>query len=238
MSVIIDLLSRDEARAAGSKRYFTGVLCKNGHISERYSLSTACCKCVSERATCYAKMNPTVRAAAARRYNQKNPEKGRAQSYKWRASHPDRWKAICLKSYQNNREANVARAQDYRNANGEQIRRRFRAAYAANPEPKLRTVKRWSANNPGSIAARDLRRRASRAQAMPTWLTKEQRKEINQFYKEARRLTRITGIDYHVDHVYPLKSEISCGLHVPWNLQIITAVENMRKGNKSPDFSL
>jgi 5-methylcytosine-specific restriction endonuclease McrA len=45
-------------------------------------------------------------------------------------------------------------------------------------------------------------------------------------------LTKLTGERYVVDHIVPLISEAVCGLHVPWNLRVITQDENLRKSNK------
>jgi hypothetical protein len=68
--------------------------------------------------------------------------------------------------------------------------------------------------------------------ATPKWLTEDQRREINDFYREARKLT-IAGPDkWTVDHIVPLNGETVCGLHVPWNLEVLTRWANMSKGNK------
>lgn len=55
-------------------------------------------------------------------------------------------------------------------------------------------------------------------------LTKEQA-----YYLECERLTKETGITHHVDHIWPLSQG---GPHVFYNLQVITADENLSKGNK------
>lgn len=58
------------------------------------------------------------------------------------------------------------------------------------------------------------------------------KKETNKIYEQARKLTKDTGIKYHVDHIVPLNSTLISGLHVPWNLRIIESNENFSKNNK------
>ena len=49
------IISREEAREQGLKRYFTGKPCKHGHISERYTASSNCDSCQSIKAKKYQK---------------------------------------------------------------------------------------------------------------------------------------------------------------------------------------
>lgn len=62
-------------------------------------------------------------------------------------------------------------------------------------------------------------------------LTPAQIAEMQAIYKRARYLTEITGVPHHVDHIYPLKHDLSCGLHVPCNLQVLPGNLNICKSN-------
>lgn len=79
--------------------------------------------------------------------------------------------------------------------------------------------------------AANARRRSSKLQATPTWLSGEMLTEIKNFYWLAQDLRSVTGGDYHVDHIVPLINPSICGLHVPWNLQVLPADLNLQKGN-------
>jgi len=62
------------------------------------------------------------------------------------------------------------------------------------------------------------------------FLNTEHQRQLYEIYKEAKYL-RKQGKDVHVDHIVPLNGKTVSGLHVPWNLQIISAEENMAKSN-------
>jgi hypothetical protein len=64
-------------------------------------------------------------------------------------------------------------------------------------------------------------REIAEARQTPKWAD---RKAIRDFY-----INKPEG--HHVDHVIPLQGKNVSGLHVPSNLKIIPAIENMRKSN-------
>lgn len=72
--------------------------------------------------------------------------------------------------------------------------------------------------------------RAQTVRATPPWLTAEQKAQIRELYRQARALTVITGELYVVDHIVPKIGKTVCGLHVPWNLQVMHWLPNAIKG--------
>lgn len=76
---------------------------------------------------------------------------------------------------------------------------------------------------------RDSFRRAKSYNAVPPWVDFSAVREI---YLSSHRWTENTGVRYVVDHIVPLSNDSVCGLHVPWNLQVIDEPTNTDKGHK------
>lgn len=102
-------------------------------------------------------------------------------------------------------------------------------------EQRQKYRKTWKLKNPEEVKASTKHRRDKHKQATPKWLTSEQKKQIRQLYVDAMITSRVTSVPYVVDHIIPLRSDEVCGLHVPWNLQIMTREENLKKSNKLLD---
>lgn len=109
------------------------------------------------------------------------------------------------------------KAQRWRQRNPDKVVQQARARYLKNPDAHIQKV-----------VDRSKRLR----DATPPWADLE---AIAKIYAQARRLTRETGVAHQVDHFFPLKGKTSCGLHVEYNLRIVSARENQSKHNKLPE---
>lgn len=66
--------------------------------------------------------------------------------------------------------------------------------------------------------------------ATPPWITDEHKQQIKAIYNSR-------GAGENVDHIVPLSNPLVCGLHVPWNLEVITIKANLAKSNHTwPDM--
>ena len=201
----MNLISRKEAKSKGSKHYYTGKPCKHGHLSERYVSSKGCTVCLFSRIKGWRKMNP---------------EKVKKSRRVWFAKHGAEWRRAWLKTRKDIHRSDITKALSraavsrWRNKNIEKARMLGRA---------------WRKANPHFGAAQCCARHARQLQAVPLWFDKF---SVNKIYAQSAWLSLASGIKYHVDHIIPLKHEVVCGLHCADNLQIITAVENIRKNNR------
>jgi len=169
-----------EARALHLSRYFTGVECKRGHISERYSVSGHCIQCDNER---------------------KRPQDSRKKALKT--------------YYETNKQKCMQATKIWINSNNK----------------NYEYVKNSRLKNPSYYLFANAKRHASKMQRTPSWLNAGHWLEIECIYTYCSSLRRI-GLNYEVDHIVPLQSKVVSGMHVPWNLQVITGAENSAKGNR------
>tara|TARA_Y100000310_G_scaffold163786_1_gene163573 strand:+ start:167 stop:637 length:471 start_codon:yes stop_codon:yes gene_type:complete len=80
----------------------------------------------------------------------------------------------------------------------------------------------WYLRNKSSVLASTAKRKAAKLLRTPVWSDLE---KIRKIY-----LNCPSG--YHVDHIIPLQGRLVSGLHVPENLQYLTAFENCSKNNR------
>lgn len=126
-------------------------------------------------------------------------------------------------------EASKAAGKRYYERNREMVKAR------ANARPKHEVTsykKKYKEANPELYKALVSVRKRRHREATPPWITKEQKLEMRNLYLQAQQLTKLTGEKYEVDHKVPLIHPDVCGLHVPWNLIVITKEENLKKSNK------
>lgn len=117
----------------------------------------------------------------------------------------------------------------------EAYRKEWGRSYRAANREKLALVnKEWRAKNRSWARAASTARKSAVKKATPSWMDSLDNAQIASFYMLAQASRNATKQDFHVDHIMPIKGENSCGLHVPWNLQVLPALDNMSKKNKLP----
>lgn len=79
------------------------------------------------------------------------------------------------------------------------------------------------------LNALEMKRHCAKLNATTEWANKDL---IELQYIKSKFMEWFTGEKYHVDHIIPLQGENVCGLHVEYNLQVLPAIENIKKSNK------
>ena len=125
------IVTRAEAKAAGLKRYFTGVPCKNGHVAERFTGKNYCVVCEAG-------------------YRLRNKEKIRLSQLKYRAKNAERLSAYSKRRYEADKDAARARMKNWYAKNKAVAIRRAAEWNKANPEVMRAHVRNRRAKLRGS----------------------------------------------------------------------------------------
>jgi 5-methylcytosine-specific restriction endonuclease McrA len=139
------LISRAEAKAAGLKRYFTGVPCSKGHVAERFVSERNCHECLLERGRRYRDENPEKAKERDRRWREENAEKEKERRRRYREENPE--KAYKHRYYEENLEKEKQRRRRYREENLEKVKEKDR---------------RWREKNTEKVKENSRRRRAKK----------------------------------------------------------------------------
>lgn len=190
--------------------------------------STCCLKCGVEKTaenTTKNKNRPDGRNA----YCKKCAKEKQAATYiKHRDSHVAKRKI----DYAANKDRYKERAAEWAKDNKEKRREIMKRYLENNPEARAATQKREREKNPGYYRAHYKMRQTRKRQALSSWADLD---AIEALYVECSRISKETGIKHHVDHYFPLKSDVVCGLHNEFNLRIVPATVNLSKGNSFPE---
>ncbi len=238
------LPSQKMAKALGSKRYFTGEACLNGHITTRFASNAMCTKCSSDKRNEQNKLRADLdpewreeRNAQQRARYHADPSKSKAQNQRWIAAN-DNQRREYTREYMRMRRAEDPTLAEWESermrvirsdpAYVEAERAKGRERYAENPEKFREKSKRYAKENP-EVAATQARNRRSRIRDAEGSHTPEDIDIIlkRQKYKCAECGKSIRKA-YHVDHIEPISKG---GSNWPSNLQCLCSTCNLQKSD-------
>lgn len=156
----------------------------------------------------------TQRAAYRKSYRELNKERERAYRRVYK---------------EQNREAIIESGKRYRELNKELVKASQQRYKEFNYSKVLESSSEYRKRNKPKYAAYRSKRRAQELQAQPSWLSNEDLVRMQLFWGLRELKSFVTGEEYEVDHIVPLQGKTVCGLHVPWNLEVILKTENRKK---------
>lgn len=222
--------SSEEAIEKGQKFYFDGKPCRwRKHLCPRYAKIKKCVRCIAEAAVRWADKDREHFRRLARAGHARNAKQRQKEARARYHADVDASRAKALAEYYKNHERCKEQRRQYRLRNIEKLRIRQKQQRQKHKDKIAAYNKKYKADNRHIYAASQKAREARIKKSMPIWVDLTAMAAI---YEEARKATIDTGVKHEVDHIVPLQGRGVCGLHVPWNLQVLTKIENVRKSNR------
>ena len=209
------LVTKKEAEAQGLARYFTGVLCKRGHVAERRTSSSDCVECSKER----------QQTSSVRQYKQSQYAKDK-EKILMRAKN----------RYQQNKQPRIAYAAEYQRKHSKKIYQRQKVALQQKLQdsPWLTIHFRLRAGISGALMRVGASKKNSRTMSIVSCTTEEFKAHIEKQFLP--NMTWHNRDQWHIDHITPI-SKAQCeqdviALYHFTNLRPLWAADNIRKSNK------
>ena len=152
---------------------------------------------------------------------------------------------LCAKAYQRayyerNKEAVIAGVNAWAAANPDKVKqyakKKQQKRWREDPDKVMAAQAAWKARNPDIVASQDRRRKIKRKLALTCAVVDWNRELDDLVFREADELRlrrkRMTGFDWHVDHIVPLRAKHVSGLHTAANIAVVPASYNCSKRNK------
>jgi hypothetical protein len=181
------------------------------------AIGRVCLACAASIVAQHRKADPLRAKMLAAKWVDDNRAYANEVTRKWRTENPGKAKAAV--------DRRLA-------ANAERVRKAKKAWGQANVGSVKQRVKDWHTQNPGKAASYSKARSCAKQHRTPLWVDEEHSFLIDEVYGLAALRTKLTGLQWHVDHVLPLRGRKVSGLHVIENLQVLPAKLNLVKSNK------
>lgn len=150
----------------------------------------------------------------------------RLKAKEWREENPKRFSEAKKKCYLRKREQYLERDRENQQKNKDRYYARQKRWREENKDHVKLRASNYQKNNKEVTKRISEKRSKALKERTPAWSDIE---TINLYKQTRASLSKATGLDYQVDHIIPLQGDTVSGLHVPENLQIITARKNRGK---------
>jgi len=209
------LVAFGNSRASKDGLQYQCKACKNQYSKQYYQENREYYKQYyqenREKKLKYFRENREIRSEYNKQYYQNNREK----RLEYRKQY-----------YQKNRDKYSEYNKQYRQDNLDKMKEYEKQYYQENREH----YSEYKKKNREKYTANEMKRNALKRDSIPEALLNcpIEKDRLEKTYKLRSLLSKATGVEYHVDHIWPLSKG---GPHWSGNLQVITAEENLSKSD-------